>query len=284
MKGLAPAAPNFLKLLAHDLRWRTLVALAYSDRRVQELVEALSEPQNTVSYHLKRLRDVQLVRERRSSADGRDVYYSVDLEKLQALYSSAGEALHPALGNLDGPGALATPATSVGTYNKADGEPPVRVLFLCTHNSARSQMAEAIMQHLGGSIVEVYSAGTHPSNIHPEAIRVLAAMNIDVSASRMRSKHLDEYCKSENSKFDYIITVCDRVREACPLFPGDPEQIHWSFPDPAAVEDKEEQHRAFLLTAQELTTRIRFLLLVIENERKNKQKLEKAEKAEGAAR
>src|SRR5437016_2446970 len=87
--------PGFLKLVAHDVRWRTLVALARGDYRVHELVQVLGEPQNLVSYHLKRLRDARLVTERRSSADGRDVYYSVDLERFRSLYYSAGEAMHP---------------------------------------------------------------------------------------------------------------------------------------------------------------------------------------------
>ncbi|MFW6097352.1 MAG: ArsR/SmtB family transcription factor, partial [Chloroflexota bacterium] len=89
--------PAFLKLLAHDLRWHLLEALARGDHRVQELIEILGRPQNLVSYHLRRLRDAQLVHERRSSHDARDIYYSLDLDHLQALYAAAGEALHPAL-------------------------------------------------------------------------------------------------------------------------------------------------------------------------------------------
>jgi protein-tyrosine-phosphatase/DNA-binding transcriptional ArsR family regulator len=257
--------PALLKLLADDLRWKVLTALVYSDRRGRELVSLIDEPQNLVSYHLKKLREGELVHERRSSYDGRDVYYSLDLAKLQTLYSAAGEALHPALSQASS----ATAESQATADTKGDGEgddlPPARVLFLCTHNSARSQMAEAIMRQMGGPMVEVYSAGTEPSSIHPNAVAVLASMNIDASAAR--SKHLDEYA---DQRFDYIVTVCDRVREACPVFPGDPEQIHWSFPDPAAVEGEEEKYRAFAKTAQELTTRVRFLLNVIANERRGK--------------
>ncbi len=89
--------PDFLKILAHDLRWQLLSTLTESDRRVQELVETLQRPQNLISYHLRQLRTHHLVHERRSSADARDVYYSLDLAQLQRLYQDSGEALHPAL-------------------------------------------------------------------------------------------------------------------------------------------------------------------------------------------
>ena len=259
--------PDVLPLMAHEVRWRVLSALARSDYRVQELVRLLGERQNLVSYHLKRLRDAQLVKERRSTADGRDTYYSIDLQRLKLLYSSAGEALHPSLSfeghNSDGRGERASLEDKSERSKRT--LPPSRVLFLCTHNSARSQMAEALTRHYGGDAVEVYSAGTAPSGIHQCAVAVLAQLKIDVSQAR--SKHLDEY---RGGHFDYIITVCDRVKEVCPLFPGDPEHIHWSFPDPSSIEDPQEQYEAFVRVAQELTTRIRFLLLVIENEKRNK--------------
>src|SRR5919198_2784720 len=89
--------PDVLKLLAHDLRWNLVSALARSDHRVNELVRLLDQPMNLVSYHLKQLRDQQLVTERRSSADGRDVYYNLDLDLLRTRYFATGAALHPAL-------------------------------------------------------------------------------------------------------------------------------------------------------------------------------------------
>lgn len=139
----------------------------------------------------------------------------------------------------------------------------VRVLFLCTENSARSQMAEGILRHLSGGRIEVFSAGSHPSSVHPYAIQVLAAMGIDIS--QQKSKHLDEF---RDQSFDYIVTVCDRVRESCPTFPGDPEGIHWSFIDPAAVKGSDkDRYRAFEQVALQLITRLRYFLILIEREK-----------------
>lgn len=247
---LTSTPPALFKLLGHDLRWHLLSSLVLGDLRVHELVERLDRPQNLVSYHLRQLRDAGLVRERRSSRDGRDVYYSLDLPRLQTLYTATGERLHPALG-----------AGETGAKALAGGPEAwrTRVLFLCTHNSARSQMAEGILRGLGDDRVEVFSAGSEPGSVHPLAVRALLSMNIDIS--HQASKHMAQFA---GQSFDYIITVCDRVREACPVFPGDPQRIHWSFADPAAVEGPEaRRYQAFLTTARELRTRIGYLLLMI---------------------
>jgi arsenate reductase len=139
----------------------------------------------------------------------------------------------------------------------------VRVLFLCTHNSARSQIAEGILRSKSNGKIEAFSAGTEATQIHPMAIRALSEMGIDIS--HQYSKNLEKFI---GQKFDYIITVCDRARsETCPIFPGDPVRIHWSFPDPAAVEGKEEQrYKAFEDTSVQMTARISYLLLMIARE------------------
>lgn len=241
--------PDFLKLLAHELRWQLLTALAESDRRVQELVALLQRPQNLISYHLSQLRTQALVHERRSSADGRDVYYSLDMARLQTLYLSSGQSLHPALVG-DVPFSPDAPLAN---------RPPFRVLFLCTHNSARSQLAEGILRAQGGGMVEVFSAGTEPGTLHPLAVRAAATLGFDIS--QQYAKPIDPFI---GQPFDYIITVCDKARELCPVFPGEPRQIHWSFADPAAAPgSEEEQYRAFLQTARELTTRINYLRLMM---------------------
>jgi ArsR family transcriptional regulator, arsenate/arsenite/antimonite-responsive transcriptional repressor / arsenate reductase (thioredoxin) len=259
----APAAtypPTLLKMLAHDLRWEVIAALAYSDRRVQELVEILGRPMNLISYHLRQLREHDLVSERRSAADARDHYYSLDLEKFRDLYFAAAGSIHPAL---DAAQEADDASCSIAPVNL----PPTRVLFLCTHNSARSQMAEAILRDCGNDQVEVYSAGTEPGQVHPYAVRTMLGMGIDISGQR--STHLNEFV---GQKFDYVITVCDRARESCPVFPGDPERIHWSFPDPSAVEGSEAQKMAaFTSTARQLATRIRHLTTLIERNRKEQQ-------------
>ena len=248
---------DFLRLLAHDIRWRILLALSRSDHRVEELVKQIKQPHNLISYHLKRLRLQQLVSERRSSADARDIYYSLNLDRFRQMYSETGQALHPGVNE---PVSIPQPQTN------AFSESPARVLFLCTHNSARSQMAEGILRELGRNRVEVFSAGTEPSGIHPLAIKVMSGRGIDMRTHR--SKHLEEYSGQE---FDYVVTVCDRVREVCPIFPGEPAHIHWSFPDPAAIEgDLKAQERGFEDTARQLTVRIQYLLLMIDRRRKEK--------------
>lgn len=242
--------PVVLKLLAHEVRWLLLRELVQSDYRVQELVERVNRPMNLVSYHLKQLRNHQLVTERRSNADGRDVYYSADLPRLNELYQEGGSQLHPALGNL---------MTSRQDVPISTTGAPLRVLFLCTHNSARSQMAEGLLRALGGSAVEVFSAGSQPSVVHPNAIRAMAEVGIDIS--QQRSKHLDEL---RGRSFDLIITVCDRVREHCPIFPGDPECIHWSIRDPLTT-NQADDYPLFVVVAREIRTRITYLLLTLRN-------------------
>jgi arsenate reductase len=111
-----------------------------------------------------------------------------------------------------------------------------RVMFLCTGNSARSQMAEGLMRHLRGNEFEVFSAGTEPKGIHPLAIEVMAEIGIDIYAQR--SKHLDEYGEEE---FNYIVTLCDHAAKTCPFFPGKGERIHHSLPDPAVEEGSREE-------------------------------------------
>lgn len=248
---------DFLKLLAHDIRWRILLALSRSDHRVEELVKQITQPHNLISYHLKRLRLQKLVSERRSSADARDIYYTLNLDRFREMYLETGQALHPGVSEL-----LSAPQPQSKTLSEAPVS--VRVLFLCTHNSARSQMAEGLLRQLGRDKVEVFSAGSEPTSINPMATKVMSNRGIDLRTHR--SKHLDEF---SGQTFDYVITVCDRIREVCPVFPGDPEQIHWSFPDPVAIEGNQQtKERAFEDTARELTNRIHYLLLMIDRRRK----------------
>ncbi len=130
---------------------------------------------------------------------------------------------------------------------------PIRVLFVCTGNSARSQIAEALLGSYGGTDFEAFSAGTEPRAVNPFAIRVLGEAGIDWSDAR--SKSVEEFL---GQPFDYVITVCDRARQSCPVFPGEHNTLHWGLEDPAEVEGTDDQKlAAFRRTQQELSTRLR---------------------------
>ncbi len=134
--------------------------------------------------------------------------------------------------------------------------PKQRVLFLCTGNSFRSQMAEGLLRHLGGEGFEVFSAGMAPKPVHPMAVRAMQEVEVDIS--RQASKSLDAFA---GRHFDTIITVCDRAREGCPIFHGDPEQIHWSFADPAEAAGPEEARmKVFRRVRDEIRHRIQLFL------------------------
>ncbi len=133
-------------------------------------------------------------------------------------------------------------------------EPPLRVLFLCTGNSARSQMAEALLRQLSKNRIEVCSAGSAPqAAVHPTAKAVLQ-QKYGIDTSGLRPKSMNVFL---HEHFDFVITVCDRAAESCPVFPGDPQRIHWSFEDPAAVPEPEAQRRAFEQVADGLVGRMR---------------------------
>lgn len=234
-------APEIIKLLSNDLRWNILKTLAQSDMRVQELSELLRQPQNLVSYHLQKLRDQALVLEHHSIADGREVYYGISLNQIRDLFRAAEGLLHPAIALEE---------------NEQFQFQSLRVLFVCTHNSARSQIAEALLRTKSRNQIQVFSGGTDPLSVNPVAVKVMAEYNIDIHAQQ--SKGLDQFL---DQQFDYIITVCDRARETCPIFPGSPIKIHWSIADPTALKGSAEVlYQAFRATAIELDERIDYFL------------------------
>ena len=129
---------------------------------------------------------------------------------------------------------------------------PIRVLFVCTHNSARSQLAEALLGRLGGGDFEVHSAGTEAARVNPYAIRVLAEQGIDWTGAT--SKTIDGFL---GQRFDHVITVCDRARETCPYFPGSTSTLHWGLDDPSDVGGTDEERlEAFRRTAAEIAERL----------------------------
>ncbi len=248
MDSPSHAAPAFVRLAGHPLRWQLLTALAHSDLRVRELVALVGQPQNLISYHLRLLRDGGLVTTTRSSYDGRDSYYHLDLDRCADALAGAGAALHPAL-RLD----LAAPAPQRW--------PRRSVLFVCTGNSARSPIAEALLRRHTAGRVETVSAGSHPkAHLHPRVAEVLRR-HYDLDIAAQRPRHLNTLT---GRRFDYVITLCDKVREVCPEFDGDPRRLHWSIPDPAAAADADSAgHPAFTRTATDIDARIRHLLPVL---------------------
>ena len=128
----------------------------------------------------------------------------------------------------------------------------MRVLILCTGNSARSQMAEGLLRHDAANAYEVFSAGTKPTHVQPEAITVMQEVGIDISSHR--SKSVDELAGRD---FDYVITVCDNAKESCPIFPAKTKRIHWSIEDPGGVQGSEEERvTAFRHARDELRARL----------------------------
>jgi arsenate reductase (thioredoxin) len=139
----------------------------------------------------------------------------------------------------------------------AETEKRSRVLFLCTHNSARSQMAEGLLRHLAGERFEAHSAGTEATLVRPLAIRAMEEIDIDISGQE--SKTLDGYL---DQPFDYVITVCDDANEACPVFPGARNRLHWSFEDPSQAEGSEDERLAvFRRVRDEIRVRIEWELV-----------------------
>ena len=238
MAASKTAVPSLMQMASHPVRWALLTELAGSDHRVRELAAAVDEPQNLVSYHLRLLRAARLVDARRSAFDGRDTYYRLNLTGCAGAFREAAAALHPAL--------APTPAAKPAARS---------VLFLCTGNSARSPMAEALLEHRGQGGIRAASAGSHPKpHLHPNAIRVMRARyGIDLGGRRPQP-----LTAVVRRRFDCVITLCDRVRE----YARDHDlatTTHWSLPDPSAG-----GYREFQRLASELDDRIDFLVPVLD--------------------
>ncbi len=187
--------------MSDPLRWRLLHELARSDLRVRELVAAVGQPQNLVSYHLAKLRTAHLVTARHSSFSGRDTYYHLDLTRCAQDWAEVGTALHPGVGSPVAP-----------LPRRAHGQ----VLFLCTGNSGRSPMAEALLRHRSAGAVDVASAGSRPKPPHPNAVRVMAEYGIELEHE---PTHVDTL---RQSAFQWVISLCDRCAKSAPNSPVTP--------------------------------------------------------------
>ena len=239
--------PQFLRLAADPLRWRLLAELGRSDLRVRELTERVGEPQSLVSYHLRLLRESGLITATRSTHDGRESYYHLDLGRCGAELAAVGSSLHPALH--PGPGAAAETADRRGSQ-------PSSVLFLCTGNSARSPLAEAMLRSRVDDRWAVASAGSHPkAGFHPAAVAVLSRdYGLRIGGQRPRS-----WAALTGGRFDWVVSLCDKAREQWTSDSGQPPRAHWSIPDPAAAGGA----RAFQRAAQDIDARVGHLLAVI---------------------
>lgn len=237
MAAANPAAvPPLMRMAAHPLRWALLTHLASGDHRVRELAGVVGERQNLVSYHLRLLRSAGLVDARRSTFDGRDTYYALNLTKCATAFGQAAAALHPGLA----PDLPATPAAG-------------SVLFLCTGNSARSPMAAALLLERGRGRIRTASAGSHPKpRVDARAVRVLR----DVYGLDLGGWRPQPLAAVARRRFDCVITLCDRVREYARDH-GVATTMHWGLPDPAASGGG---YAEFRLVASELSERIDFLL------------------------
>jgi ArsR family transcriptional regulator len=237
------SASSILKLLADDTRWQLILELRRSDLQAGELGALLKLPQNLVSYHLGMLRQAGLVQAHRSDADARAVYYRLDLAALGAGYAHIGAAMQ--LPN------SRNPAT----------QPAATVFFLCTQNSARSQMAEGWLRHLSSGRISVRSAGIAPQVLHPLALQVMAEAGVDIGYQQ--AKGLDALADVVPN---VVVTVCDFAREECPEWSHSTKQLHWSIPDPVRMHgNPEAQAQTFRAVRDDLRQRVEALLTLLPN-------------------
>lgn len=229
---------DLLKLLADDTRWRLLETLRRSDYQVGELVALLKLPQNLVSYHLGILRQAGLVAMRRSDADARAAYYTLELAALLHGYQQIGSSLQLA----------PAPATVA----------PLTVVFLCTANSARSQMAEAWLRYLSGGHVPVRSAGTEPRGLHPLTVQVMAEVGVDVGYQQAK-----DIAALAGVVPDVLVTVCDLAREHCGATLSARHRLHWSEVDPLQAHDDAAQLELFRSVRDHLRRRVEALLVLL---------------------
>jgi ArsR family transcriptional regulator len=225
-----------LKLLANDTRWSLLHSLRHGDHQAGDLASACQLPNNLVSYHLGLLRHAGLVQMHRSDADARVLYYGLDLPALQRAYQQIGAAL---------------PLPTVASAPL----PATTVVFLCTHNSARSQMAEGWLRHLSAGVVIARSAGVTPTVLHPMAVQVMAEAGVDIGYQH--SKGLE----SLEAIPDVVVTVCDLAREQCPSELQRVPFLHWSIADPVRVTGEEPlRMEAFRAAREHIRDRVQGLL------------------------
>jgi Protein-tyrosine-phosphatase len=210
---------------------------------VGDICIASGLPLTLVSQHLRVLRESGMVRAERDGKDARAVWYHLNPERIKEIQTALSMVFDMTK--------IVDRRIPEAKQSSDLSREKFRVLFLCSGNSARSQMAEALLQHNGKGLIEARSAGTHPREVHPLTIKVLAEIGLDTTG--LRTKH---YSVFNQETFHYVITVCDRANEECPDFNGDYQRIHWSIADPVKAGNENELIKVFTQTRQELAGRI----------------------------
>ncbi|WP_298202582.1 metalloregulator ArsR/SmtB family transcription factor [Desulfosporosinus sp.] len=245
-----PGQAEILRVLGEPHRLAIFTLLSTGPLQVKDLCTATSLSLPLVSQHLRVLRRIGLVQARRELGDARGVWYSIEPQPMTELKSTMSW-LFDVASTVD-----RRPRADQFGIPAANCQDSFRVLFLCTANSARSQMAEALLEQVGGGLFEARSAGTQPRELHPLTVKALAEIGID--ASEQTAKHYDVIA---SEPFRYVITVCDLANEECPELPGDYRRVHWSIADPLTASGTEtEVYSAFVCARENLSRRIRLFV------------------------
>ena len=232
-----------LSALAHEARlrvFRALVVAGHHGLTPGDLVDKLSIAPNTLSFHLKELSNAELVSQERQ---GRSVLYRAAIPTMNNLLAYLTENCCEGVVCMPMQALTPNPLTTVSVNTMTEMTKPLNILFLCTHNSARSILAEALLNDMSPLRFKAYSAGSSPrDNQQPNPLGLHVLQNAGVSTEGLRSKSWDEFATPDAPQMDLIITVCDNAAgEVCPIWPGHPATAHWGYPDPSEGEGTDEE-------------------------------------------
>ena len=232
-----------LSALAHEARlrvFRALVVAGHHGLTPGDLVDKLSIAPNTLSFHLKELSNAELVSQERQ---GRSVLYRAAIPTMNNLLAYLTENCCEGVACMPMQALTPNPLTTVSVNTMTEMTKPLNILFLCTHKSARSILAEALLNDMSPLRFKAYSAGSSPrDNQQPNPLGLHVLQNAGVSTEGLRSKSWDEFATPDAPQMDLIITVCDNAAgEVCPIWPGHPATAHWGYPDPSEGEGTDEE-------------------------------------------